>query len=122
MNNRNKNILLGVLIVGVITLTLAFALLSSNLIINGTTNVAATKWNIHFDNWTNVTENTVDGHTNTAEYDDSKIEQTLQPNITKIDKVNVVLHQPGDYVRYTFKIKVFEVMLFSAVTVMLKLL
>ena len=100
-----KNLLLGILIIGVLSITIAFAALSTNLRINGVANTAQTKWNIHFDNWTNVTQNTSSGHSNTAQYDDSKITQILQPNITKIDKVNVILKQPGDYIRYTFKIK-----------------
>ncbi|MBQ9024300.1 MAG: hypothetical protein IJ105_03650 [Bacilli bacterium] len=108
MEGRNKNILLGVLIVGVISMSVAFAALSTRLQINGTTNVAATKWNIHFQNWTNMTQNTVTvsgvTHSNTAQYDDTKIEQTLAPNITKIDKVNVILKQPGDYIKYNFEI------------------
>ena len=100
-----KTVLLGVLVVGVISITIAFAALTSRLNITGTANVAATKWNIHFDNWTNVTQDTVDGHSNTAEYNDNLITQVLQPNVTKISNLNVTLKQPGDYIRYTFKIK-----------------
>ena len=105
MNNRNKNILLGVLIVGVISMTVAFAALTTRLNLSGTANVAALKWNIHFDGWDNVTQDTVDGHSNTAEIDDTQISQTLSPNITKIDNVNVTLKQPGDYIKYNFIIK-----------------
>lgn len=105
MDNRKKNILLGLLIVGIISMTIAFAALTTRLSLNGTANVAATRWNIHFDGWQNVTGNTVDGHQNTAEFDDTQIDQSQAPNITKIDNVNVTLKQPGDYIKYNFVIE-----------------
>ena len=104
MDNRKKNILLGLLIVGIISMTIAFAALTTRLSLNGTANVAATSWNIHFDSWTSVTQSTVDGHQNTAEINESQITQTTAPNITKIDNVNVTLNQPGDYIKYNFVI------------------
>ena len=51
MDNKKKNILLGVLIAGVVSMTVAFAALATNLKINGTTNIAATRWNVHFQNF-----------------------------------------------------------------------
>ena len=104
MDNRKKNILLGLLIVGIISMTIAFAALTTRLSLNGTANVAATSWNIHFDSWTSVTQSTVDNHQNTAEINESQITQTTAPNITKIDNVNVTLNQPGDYIKYNFVI------------------
>ena len=41
MSNKNKNILLGVLIVGIISMTVAFAALSTRLNINGTAKVSS---------------------------------------------------------------------------------
>ena len=84
MDNRKKNILLGLLIVGIISMTIAFAALTTRLSLNGTANVAATSWNIHFDSWTSVTQSTVDNHQNTAEINESQITQATAPNITKI--------------------------------------
>ena len=109
MTNRNKNILLGVLIVGVISMTIAFAALSTNLRINGTTNVAATRWNIHFQQWALDTQSTitVNGNTqhNTAEYPQvNQLTMQDNSNVTKVSGINVTLHQPNDYVRYTFQI------------------
>ena len=47
---RTKKITMIVLIVVVIGLTVAFAALSQTLTINGSANVDAATWNIHFDN------------------------------------------------------------------------
>ena len=102
---NKKNILLIVLVIGVISITVAFAALTTRLKISGTANTSSASWNIHFQNWTNQTQSTVDGHQNTAEYDDTQILQTLQPNVTKIEGVNVILKQPGDYVKYRVQIK-----------------
>lgn len=43
MNNKVQNILLGVLAVGLIGITVAYAALTQQLTINGTAKVAATK-------------------------------------------------------------------------------
>ena len=48
--DRTKKITMIVLIVAVMGLTVAFAALSQNLTINGSANVDAATWNIHFDN------------------------------------------------------------------------
>lgn len=102
--NDRKNILLGVLVVGVISMTVAFATLSTNLRINGTVNVAATRWNIHFDNWTMAKPNiNVAGVANTATQTKAA---TLSPvtNTTLINGLEVNLAQPGDTMSYTFDV------------------
>ena len=109
MSNKNKNILLGVLIVGIISMTVAFAALSTNLRINGTTNVAATRWNIHFQNWEKVSIPTVTigGNTQTNNAQSPAVNQlTMQDNsnVTKVSDVNVTLNGPGDTAKYTFEI------------------
>ena len=108
MNNK-KNVLLAVLIVGIVAMTVAFAALSTNLRISGTASVPSTTWNIHFQNWALDTASTVtEGgitHQNTAEYPTvAQLSQTLSPNITKVDDLDVTLYQPGDYAKYTFQI------------------
>ena len=49
MNNKIQNIVLGVLTVGLIGITVAYASLSQNLTINGTAKVAAATWDVHFE-------------------------------------------------------------------------
>ena len=103
--NNKKNILLAVLIVGVLAMTVAFAALSTRLSINGTANVAETKWNIRFENWQPATQNTVDGHQNTAVYPNVEdLTMADNTNVTKVSGLNVTLKQPGDYAKYTFEI------------------
>lgn len=110
MNSNSKNIMLGVLAVGVIAMTVAFAALSTNLRINGTASVPNVSWNIHFQNWQLDTENTVTvggvTHQNTAEYPTvNELTQTISvANSTRVDGLNVSLYQPGDYVKYKFQI------------------
>ena len=109
MENK-KNVILAILIVGVISMTIAFAALSTNLSINGTADVASTTWNIHFQNWALDTAGTVtEGgvtHQNTADYPSvNQLSQTVSvANSTKVENLNVTLKQPGDYVKYTFEI------------------
>ena len=109
MTERNKNILLGVLIVGVLSMTVAFAALSTRLNIGGQASVASTNWNVHFDNWADVTENTITNEfgtqQNTAVHPAvSDLTMTDNTNITKVEGLNITLKQPNDYARYTFEI------------------
>lgn len=90
MSNKTKNILLGVLIVGVISMTIAFAALSTRLNINGEANVSATSWNVHFQEWSLDTNPTVDGHQNTAQY----------PIIEAIKKLSDIVGIDNLYIRY----------------------
>ena len=109
MSNNSKNIMLGVLAVGVIAMTVAFAALSTNLRINGTASVPNTNWNIHFSGWALDTASTVtEGgvtHQNTASYPTvAQLTQSLSPNVTLVEGLNITLYQPGDYAKYTFNI------------------
>ena len=106
-NNKKKNILLGALIVGIISMTIAFAALTTRLSINGTASVAATSWNIHFFNWQKVDIATgTTGFTNTATSPEVNQLSMSDSNsyITKVEGINVTLNQPGDTAKYTFEI------------------
>ena len=99
MDNRKKNILLGVLIVGVISMTVAFAALSTTLNINGTAGIPTTRWDIHFDNGTDNTQSIhANGKTNRG-----KIEN-VNFQATSITGFTVTLYQPNDEVVYNFDI------------------
>ena len=105
MNNKNKNILLGVLIVGVLSMTIAFAALSTRLRISGTANIPEAKWDIHFENWAQArprmslanVENRA-SQTTAATITESEEKGTL------ISGLVVSLAQPGDIMEYTFDI------------------
>ena len=108
MDNK-KGVLIAVLGVGIVAMTVAFAALSTNLRISGTASVPSTNWNIHFASWEEDTASTVtEGgvtHQNTAEYPTvSQLTQSLAPNVTLVEGLNITLYQPGDYAKYTFNI------------------
>lgn len=80
------------LVVAVIGLTVAFAALSQTLTINGTANVDAASWDVHFEN---LTSNVVG---------DAKITKmpTLSNNNTYIGDFEVTLTKPGDSVEFCY--------------------
>ena len=99
MDNRKRNILLGVLIVGVISMTVAFAALSTTLNISGTASLPTTKWDIHFANGQDNTPQThLDGKTNKGKI------TGLQFAATSITNFTATLYQPNDEVVYNFDI------------------
>ena len=104
MSEKSKNILLGVLIVGLVAMTVAYAALSTNLQINGTANVAATTWDIHFANVAVDTANTTTG----LDYDLGTLDSTALPSAsatgTLIDDLTVTFNKPGDKLTVNFDI------------------
>ena len=110
MDNK-KGVLIAVLGVGIVAMTVAFAVLSTNLRISGTASIPNVNWNIHFASWAEDTASTVTKggvtHQNTAEYPSiSTLENSmsLKPNVTLVEDLNITLKQPGDYAKYTFEI------------------
>ena len=104
-----KNIILILLVIGVVAMTVAYASLSTRLNISGTAQIASTTWNIHFDNWAVDTSDTITVGTNTqrntAVYPTvNELTKKLDPNITKVDGLDITLNQPNDYAKYTFEI------------------
>ena len=102
MNNNTKNILLGVLIVGLIGMTVAYAALSTQLKITGTASVPNVTWDIQIQDFTKQanTPSAVSGQTNTAT-GPASINATAG---TLISGLTVGFNQPGDKVVYTFKL------------------
>ena len=102
MNERTKNILLGVLIVGIISMTVAYASLTQNLRINSSAKVQgnSTSWNIHFKHITN-TANEVQP----KEYATSASNSiTLSETNTVATMPAVTLKAPGDSVEFYFNV------------------
>ena len=81
------------LIVAVLGLTVAFAALSETLTINGTANVEAASWDIHFEN---LTGPDLEGT--------GKVNDTASLSGTTISNVNMSVTKPGDSVTYYFDI------------------
>ena len=99
MTERNKNILLAVLVVGVVSMTIAFAALSSNLNINGSASVQniSESWNIHFAHISN-TANEV------KTYGYASADSSITVENTTVTVPEVTLKAPGDKVEYIFKV------------------
>lgn len=80
------------LVVAVLGLTVAFAALSQTLTINGTANVDAASWDIHFENLSDInihsTGNTVIENNPPTLYENT------------IENINVSISTPGDYLDY----------------------
>ena len=110
MSEKSKNILLGVLIVGLVSMTVAYAALSTSLQINGTANVAATTWDIHFANvevdkanTTGASENS-NGVITTMGTLDNALDSTNRSIGTAFSGLVVDLAKPGDKATITFDI------------------
>ena len=99
MKENTKNILLGVLIVGLVAMTVAYAALTTNLSISGTATVAEAKWNVRLEDFANDTSVTSAGVTSISTGTSSD-----STNVTKIENFTATLNQPGDKVRFTFNI------------------
>lgn len=97
-NSGTKKIALVTLVVAIVGLTVAFAMLSSNLNISGSAYVDPVKWGIYFDNLST-------GKTfGSAILDENTKAEIMTDNNgarTKIGNMNVILKIPGDKVVYT---------------------
>ena len=96
MNNKIQNIVLGVLAVGLIGLTVAYASLSQNLTINGTAKVAAATWDVHFEG---MNAGTATG------YATLPTTGKLAASGTSVSGSIGTLKAPGDTITYTFNVK-----------------
>ena len=97
MNNKVQNILLGVLAVGLIGITVAYAALTQQLTINGTAKVAAKKWDVHF---AKLSDGAATGYAST----DGKTLAIAGDKSTSIEGNLGTLRAPGDTITYTFDI------------------
>jgi len=95
MNNRVKNVLLLVLVVGLVGMTSAYALLSQRLEINSTATVKGSTLDVHFVQ-ESLSQPILAG----------QAEVTTAPSLsaTTLDELDVTLTTPGDSVSYTFDI------------------
>ena len=99
MSNQKKNVLLAVLIVGLVSMTVAYAALITNLKIQGTANVAATSWDIHFANAQVDTTNTT---IPAGDYNLGTLTQATSP--TQISGMTATLKKPTDKLVVNFDI------------------
>ena len=98
MNNKTQHILLGVLAVGLVGISVAYASLSQNLTINGTAKVATATWDIKFDN---MSAGAATGYATLP----SSGKFGIQTGSTTVSGDLGTLKAPGDTITYTFKVK-----------------
>lgn len=93
MNGKIRNVLIGILVLALLGLTVAYSALSQRLDIKSTAEVKASSWNIHF---ANLSSPTLVGAATV----------TTAPTLTNtlIDGLDVNFIKPGDSVSYTFDI------------------
>ena len=91
--NRKRKDYLGILLLLVVGLSVGYALLRTNLTINGTSKIKGNTWDIHFENLA-VTEGSVELSTDDAA---AVINTTTKTDIT----YTVTLSEPGDFYEFT---------------------
>ena len=100
MDSRKKSILLIVLVVGIISVTIAFAAFSANLRINGTASIGQTTWNVDF---ASFSEDLTPQTTSLNEPNTGEI-KSVSTSDTSITNLVVDLKKPGDNIVYSFNI------------------
>lgn len=93
MSNTVKNVILGILVVGLIGMTVAYAALTQQLDIDSTAQVNASTWDVHF---ANLSSATLVGNPTIA------TEPTLSAH--SITGLDVAFTKPGESVTYTFDV------------------
>ena len=92
MKNRKRRDYLGLLLLLVVGLSVGYALLRTNLTINGTSKIKGNTWDIHFENL-NVTDGSV-------ELSSGDVAAAIGSNTTEVS-YTVTLNQPGDFYEFT---------------------
>ncbi len=92
-DNKPITVALILLVVSIITLSIAFAMLSNKLTISGNAKLDPINWSIYFDNISGVDLSGDAAIVNNPEIDSN--------NKTKITNFNVTLNKPGDKVAFT---------------------
>ena len=95
--NKDKKLVFGVLalLVGIIVISISYAAFTQNLNINGTGNVQATSWSVHFANLSNAVTN------GTAV---ERTAPTIKSGRTDIGDYEVEFYSPGDSITYKFDV------------------
>ena len=102
-NDSRKTMFLIMLGIIIVSISIAYAALATNLSIAGTINAPSASWDIHFINFSSAStpEHTTSGQTNTGQV------VSVSTTATSIDSLKAELKKPGDSIVYTFDIKNF---------------
>ena len=97
MKERTKTFLIIVLLVGIVSMTIAYANFVSRLKIISNTKVVSSNWDIHF---ANLVQKELPTNSGTV----IESPALIQTDTTIISGLELTLSKPGDYVIYTFDI------------------
>lgn len=100
MQSKTKNVLIAVLIVGLVSMTVAYAAFSTQLTISSSAKVAATKWEVKITDWTQVTVSNLNGGTS-----DATVKASPSVTDASVTGIEVTFKKPGDAARFTFNIQ-----------------
>ena len=95
--DKNRKLVFGILalVVSLVAVSISYAAFTQNLNINGTANVQATNWSVHFANLSNGVRN------GTAS---EVVVPTIKASRTDIGDYSVKFFTPGDSITYTFDV------------------
>ena len=101
MQGKTKNVLLAVLVVGLVSMTVAYAAFSTSLTISSSAKVNNTKWEVKIDNFANAgAQANLNGGTSEA-----VVTMPGTTSGTTISGLEVKFMKPGDVVKFTFNLK-----------------
>ena len=102
-NENRKTIILIVLGIIIVSISIAYAALATNLNISGTVNAPSVGWDVHFINFSSSSTpvTTTLNEPNTGEI------KSVSTSNTTINNLKAELKKPGDSIVYTFDIKNF---------------
>ena len=101
MQEKTKNVLLVVLIVGLVSMTVAYAALTQTLTIKSSAKINNTKWDIQITDFVDVPNqaNNVGGTSEVT------VKEGYTTSGTTISGVEVTFKKPGDVAKFTFNLK-----------------
>ena len=99
-NNKVKNVILAVLVVGLVGMTIAYAALTQTLVINNNQVTVSSNWKVRFNS--SVTTN---AGANTTASVETPASITTGSDNTEISGLRATLKKPGDYVTVDFTIQ-----------------
>ena len=101
MQEKTKNVLLVVLIVGLVSMTVAYAALTQTLTIKSSAKINNTKWDIEITDFAEVSgQENLNGGTSEA-----TVKEGYTTSGTTISGVEVTFKKPGDVAKFTFNLK-----------------
>ena len=96
---KSRKLVIIVALILLLAISIGYAAISTTLTINGTANIAATSWNVHFEN-VNVTTGSVTG----ANVTTAPAVPTGSTTTTQLT-YDVTLNEPGDFYEFTVDVK-----------------